>query len=176
MIAPIRTRRLLLRAARPEDAGWIFAEIVRPEVHRWLRAVPNPFRPEDAADWVAQSAPQPMRRIIERDGVPLGAVSLTGPLGYWLRPEAWGQGVMTEAAAALLDMHFLQDAKTVRTDYHLGNYASARVLAKLGFRETGRDVAHSGYWHAPVEVVCLELGPAAWQARRAALAPAALPL
>ncbi|WP_172329840.1 GNAT family N-acetyltransferase [Mangrovicoccus sp. HB161399] len=176
MGAPIRTGRLVLRAARPGDEGWILAEIARPEVHRWLRGVPCPYRPEDAADWVAQSATLPMRRIIERDGAPLGSVSLTGPLGYWLRPGAWGQGIATEAADALVGLHFRQGGGRVRADVHLGNDASARVLAKLGFQETGCDVARSEYWGTPVEIRCFELDPAAWQARPADLAPGSVPL
>ncbi|WP_138465574.1 GNAT family N-acetyltransferase [Poseidonocella sp. HB161398] len=175
MAAPIATRRLRLRLAAPQDAGWIAAEIARPEVHCWLRAVPCPYGMADAEHWVAQSAALPMRRVIERDGQPLGVVSLTGTLGYWLRPEAWGQGVMTEAAAALIDLHFRQEGGPVAADYHLGNAPSARVLHRLGFRETGRGVAQSEYWRAPVEIACLELSGADWAARRAALAPSGPP-
>ncbi|MBE3637159.1 GNAT family N-acetyltransferase [Mangrovicoccus algicola] len=162
MTGPILTRRLVLRQAQPADAGWIAAQIARPEVHRWLRGVPCPYGHDEAAEWVLQSRRLKARRIIECGGAPLGAVSLSGPLGYWLRPEAWGQGIATEAAAAMIERHFAEGGGAIGADYLVGNAASARVLDRLGFRALGRDVVHSEYWRAPVELVCLRLAPGDW--------------
>jgi RimJ/RimL family protein N-acetyltransferase len=56
-------------------------------------------------------------------------------LGYWLRPDRWGQGLATELAAALTRVAFQVD-QVERVDLRCdpANQRSARVAAKLGFR------------------------------------------
>jgi RimJ/RimL family protein N-acetyltransferase len=54
-------------------------------------------------------------------------------LGYRLRPDAWGQGLATEGAAALL-AHALERWEATRVYAHalLSNPASLRVMEKIG--------------------------------------------
>lgn len=56
-------------------------------------------------------------------------------LGYWLAEPYWHQGIMTEAAAAVL-AHARRDLgmRRVWADYYQGNDASCRVMQRLGFR------------------------------------------
>lgn len=59
-------------------------------------------------------------------------------LGYTLSPAWWGQGYATEVAALCVTVAFEKlgvDRLTAVVDP--GNPASARVLAKLGFRQVG---------------------------------------
>jgi len=61
-------------------------------------------------------------------------------LGYWFLPEAWGSGVATEAARAMVEGH--SDAVGVPyadicADVYVGHPASRRVLEKVGLEVTG---------------------------------------
>jgi ribosomal-protein-serine acetyltransferase len=59
-------------------------------------------------------------------------------LGYWLRTDLSGRGLMTEAAAAVVDFGFEQ-VHLHRIELHAGraNAGSIRVAEKLGFRRVG---------------------------------------
>ncbi len=66
-------------------------------------------------------------------------------LGYIYRPEAWGQGVATEAAAAVLDYGFGTlglDPIIALTDPD--NHASQQVLTKIGLKASGTRQAYGG--------------------------------
>jgi len=167
----IRTARLWLRRAEARDAGWIATEIARPEVQRMLTSPPHPYRLQDAEDWLAGPGRAAGVFIVESDR-PLGVVTLTpdrngGELGYWLRRDAWGQGVMTEAAGAVLDWHFSGSSDPVPSGHVADNTGSRKVLVKLGFHDTHRIRRHSSFRGADVPVQRMELTAAAW-ARRAA--------
>lgn len=60
-------------------------------------------------------------------------------IGYWIRSSALGQGLATEASAALTRVAF-QVAGADRVEIHIdpANRPSARVPAKLGFGEEAR--------------------------------------
>src|SRR3546814_5651513 len=65
-------------------------------------------------------------------------------LGYWLTPAVWGRGYATEAGHAVIAMarHAL-GYRRLPAWHFVDNPASARVLAKLGFRPTGRTAPSS---------------------------------
>jgi RimJ/RimL family protein N-acetyltransferase len=74
----------------------------------------------------------------------IGAVTLSSfdegapVLGYWLAESTWGQGYMTEAAAALLAHAFnTRQIETVEASVAKFNLASLNVQKKLGFKLTG---------------------------------------
>lgn len=59
-------------------------------------------------------------------------------IGYWIRPDAAGRGLATEAAAALVQHAFVVDrVGWVTLHCDVRNAASARVAEKLGFRREG---------------------------------------
>jgi len=56
-------------------------------------------------------------------------------IGWRLRPDAWGQGIATEAASALLTHAFgTLGLARVSAVIHADNIASQRVAAKIGMR------------------------------------------
>ena len=60
-------------------------------------------------------------------------------LGYWMGKPYWGQGRVTEAAAALLDYGFSElDLELVSVCTSPANKRSQRVIEKLGFTFEGR--------------------------------------
>jgi len=59
-------------------------------------------------------------------------------LGYWLGRPFWGEGLMTEAAEALVDATFAYAGeRALASSAMIGNPGSRRVLEKCGFRLTG---------------------------------------
>lgn len=143
-----RTERLTLRPPWPEDAPALAATIGHNGVARMLAHVPHPYTLADAQAWLAQlHGPAEPRFLIcshEADEFALvgGIAILTEAdqphLGYWITPTAQGRGYATEAARAVMaiardTLRLPRLNATCFTD----NPASARVLAKLGFIETG---------------------------------------
>lgn len=71
-------------------------------------------------------------------------------IGYDLSRKYWGQGLMTEAAAAIIQTAFdgnlvCDKINRIQADTVPGNTASERVLVKLGFKQEGLR-RQSAYW------------------------------
>lgn len=146
----LRTERLILRPARESDAGR-FAEILSNwKVIRMMRLVPHPYTEDLAREWIATHAPEreastAHRFAIERAGRLIGTCDVdeiadgTGDLGYWLEEPAWGQGIASEAALAIMTFAFDRLALNRLTSGHAAdNPASGKVLTKLGFKRAGQ--------------------------------------
>ncbi|MFC4424759.1 GNAT family N-acetyltransferase [Deinococcus navajonensis] len=78
----------------------------------------------------------------------VGQLGVKGPpdgagvqeIGYGFLPEVWGQGYATEAVAALAEFLLAQSGiKALSAQTAVTNAASARVLEKTGFVQTGTD-------------------------------------
>jgi len=144
----LRTDRLILRPLADGDAKAMAEVLSDWDVVKWLAVVPWPYSLADARAFIAAAAPDgELGRAGERtwalalEAEPdrlVGVVGLGAELGYWLDRAAWGRGLMTEAARAILASRFEDDPATpVLSGYFDGNEPSARVLAKLGFVEEG---------------------------------------
>ncbi len=169
MTPTLGTARLRLRRPVPKDAGWIATQIAHPEVQRMLTTPPHPYRPEHARQWLAGPGQAEGVFVVEADR-PLGIVTLCpdrndGELGYWLRRDAWGLGIMTEAAAAVLDWHFATRDATVPSGHIMDNAASGNVLRKLGFRPTHSQMRHCNFRGQEVPIQCVALSAADWATR-----------
>lgn len=142
------TPRLCLRPGWPEDAGDLARAIGFEAVVTKLAYVPWPYREKDARDFLSSAWQEPGPRflIAERaNGRLIGCIEATGGIfGYWLTPDAWGRGYATEAGRAVIAI--ARDAlrlPSLKASWFLDNPASGRVLTKLGFRETGREMQPS---------------------------------
>lgn len=152
---PVETPRLLLTPVDSTDAPelWLAVDGSRAHLEKWLPWVPfnadpaanQRFTDACAADWDAGRA---VRFIIRDRGTRtlLGIVGLEAcvhlhrscELGYWLRGEATGRGLMTEAARATVDFAFHHmGAHRVRVAAATDNHRSLRVISRLGFRFEG---------------------------------------
>lgn len=70
-------------------------------------------------------------------------------LGFWLQPEYWRQGLMTEALTVVLKTwHDRHPASVVTASCHMNNPASRAVLKRVGMRlaETDRINQLQRYW------------------------------
>jgi RimJ/RimL family protein N-acetyltransferase len=170
------TKRLTLRPAVALDADDIAAGLSNRKVARNLAAVPYPYFPADALDWINGPASDPDNLVytIHREKL-IGVVSLEGggpepQIGYWLAEEAHGHGFMTEAAGALIRHAAASRSITgVQSLAFIDNPASMRVLKKLGFTTTGLTQTYSRSRGAMVDALTarLDVTAAAGHARAA---------
>lgn len=162
---PLHTPRCTLREFTADDVAAVHGYSVDPDVVRFMPWGPN-TEDETAAfvtRAVAAQAETPRRTfelaLTRRDtGELIGGCGLrvirpdarAGEIGYVLRRDCWGQGLVPEAVGALLALGFDELALhriSATTDPQ--NVASARVLEKCGFRLEGclRDHDHAkGRW------------------------------
>ena len=140
--AQFQTARLNLRPVAASDEAAVVAYMNDLAISHWLARVPYPYTAADFDEFVSKIAyPGETFAIDDAQGF-VGMIGAGFELGYWLAPRAHGLGYATEAARAVLDMQFAHDESTVAAGYFEGNAPSARVLAKLGFVETGRCLKH----------------------------------
>jgi RimJ/RimL family protein N-acetyltransferase len=136
-IAVLKTRRLVLRAPRLEDAKQVAALANDRRVAENTADTPHPYRVNDATQWIS-AASQPGDFVITIGGEVIGACGLEGAkLGYWIGVPFWGCGYATEAARCLIDHAFDGLGYMVLTaSARISNPASRRVLEKCGFEWT----------------------------------------
>lgn len=151
-MAELLTPRLRLRSFRNGDLPRLLEAMNDWAVQQWLDTPAYPYGVENGRAWIDKSrsehaAGRPATFAIAARGDDrlLGCIGQersgeTATLGYWLQREAWGQGFATEAAQAYLAYcrERLRMAQlTAFTDPE--NFASWRVLEKLGFRHQGHE-------------------------------------
>jgi RimJ/RimL family protein N-acetyltransferase len=144
MIA-LKTARLTINPCRPSDRDDFIALEKDPEVMRFLNGG-NPVHLEDGdpnSTYLMPRGTEPhvwtARRI--DDSAFVGWFCLwpnsetVGELGYRLRREAWGDGLASEGAAALVNWGFQScNYEKIFACTMTANHASRRVLEKVGMR------------------------------------------
>lgn len=152
---PIETSRLVLLPLDATDTRdlWHAVEGSRAHLEPWLPWVPfnvdldssGRYAEASASDWDAARA---CRFAIRERGTKrlLGVIGLESfahlhenvELGYWLRIDSCGRGLMTEAGRAVLEWAFTSaNAHRVRVAAATDNHASLSVIGRLGFRFEG---------------------------------------
>jgi len=176
---PLETPRLLLVPLRIDDAPTIQRVFPQWEIVRWLSdKVPWPY-PEDGADVFLREIVLPaitkgeawhwsIRPKAQPDHL-IGIISLTDQpddnRGFWLDPAWQGQGLMTEACAAVTDVWFVALGKpTLRVPKASANLASRRISEKQGMRVIAR--FEQRLVSGVQEVELWEIGRDEWQAGR----------
>ena len=152
---PVETPRILLLPIELNDGPelWEAVDGSRWHLERWLPWVPFNNTPEAsrryanacASDWDAGRAVRFGIRDRETSAL-LGVVGLDScvhlhlscELGYWLRADAAGKGLMTEAASACVRFAFTRvGVHRIRCAAATGNQASLNVIGHLGFKPEG---------------------------------------
>lgn len=140
----IETTRLRLRPWRLEDVDDVLAYAIDEQWARYL-PVPQPYERRHAVEFLAQQVlmdgvRHPAwaivldERVVGGIGIDFDFVSRVGTFGYSIARPLWGQGLMTEAARAVVDAAFdvHQDLNRVQAAADERNVASWRVMEKLG--------------------------------------------
>jgi RimJ/RimL family protein N-acetyltransferase len=120
------------------------------EIHPWMPWCVEPVRIEDQREFVEGTFAKWLTgeafnyAILESDGAgtQIGAISLmdrVGPggleIGYWLRTDATGRGVMTRAVARLTEIGLgLPGIERIEIHCDEANVRSAAVPERLGYR------------------------------------------
>ena len=135
----LETPRLWLRWPRICDAAAIHRFCSQWEVARYTARIPHPYPPGSAERFIyaareANASGRDLTLVMtpikgKRDAI--GSISLESrgkdrlTLGYVLAPEAWGKGLATEAAQAMIDAGFgLTPAVEILASVRVENEAS----------------------------------------------------
>jgi len=173
----LETRRLWLRWPRAADAHAL-QELATPAAVAEMTATwPHPLPEGEAARRIAsirdinaggraialaltfKTAPH---RLVGMLGCNALASEAAG-VGYFLRSDLHGQGLMSEALTGLIDFLFTYTRlPAVHASSRIINPASARVLAKCGFVSLGRETVTTEARGGPFEVDCWRLTRRAW--------------
>ena len=150
MSAVITTERLTLRRIWLEDAPAITDLVNQPQIYRMVVSIPAHQTVSQTEEWISKhpAGRQTDRShvlAIEHDKRLVGVVGadrrgdyLPFNIGYWLAPAAWGKGIMTEAAGALIQWLRDRGEHAFVSGYLVDNPASGRVLEKLNFMKADR--------------------------------------
>lgn len=176
----LETPRLRLRRFTEADVDDIWPVVSNPDFPKMMSWAAHSDRSETIGfvHAVNKSLEQNTGVVwaIEHEGRVIGSISLDSmvfelrawridraELGFWLAPEHWNKGLMTEAADAVMRCAFQTiGLHKVTVGCISENVASRRVVEKLGFRYVGRledDVWRDGKWHAHLRY---ELTAAEW--------------
>ena len=156
----LTTDRLRLRPPRPEDADAIHRLVNDWGIVRMLSQLPFPYPRTLAHEWIAsvtaQLADDRAHHFVvllpaeSGDDTLIGCVGLRldaepgrGDLGYWIGRRFWGQGFAREAAGRVATWGLANLAiERLSASVATVNPASAAVLRRIGFRETGTGAQH----------------------------------
>lgn len=111
-----------------------------------LASIANPVTEEAALDWIERRTGPDQHVfaiLLKHSAVFIGAIGFGGPqempyVGYWLGRPFWNLGYATEALHGLIDYARWRGIPALQADTFPNNPASARVLAKTGFLNTGK--------------------------------------
>lgn len=179
----LTTERLALRRFTLADLDWLTALYGDPDVTRYLggmrdRAATEEFLHQRVLRYYDEHPGLGIWVTVERSsGVPVGFHLLNHiqgepliQIGFTLKKPAWGRGMATEMAAAVLRYGFVDlSLPRIVAMASLANVASQHVLQKIGLERRGeRAFPHPAY---------AAEGPMAWFERDAAdwLAERAMP-
>ena len=157
---PVRTERLVIRRARPEDAEALWRYRRLPDVYDWITSAPA-----DAhafATYLADPHRLEVTLAVEYEGVVIGDLYLSvedawaqtevkdtaqrvqAEVGWAFDPAYGGRGLATEAAACLLDICFDGlGLRRVVASCFADNTPSWRLMERLGMRRESHARAES---------------------------------
>ncbi|MBA3826380.1 MAG: GNAT family N-acetyltransferase [Ktedonobacterales bacterium] len=160
----LTTPRLTLRELEPGDTEAFFAILSNEEVMRYYGSAPH-LTSEQTRDFIMRlhgwyTAQQGIRWGITRQGDAriIGTCGLfhfdegfhRAEIGYDLHPDVWSQGIMNEAAKAVITYGFATlGLHRIEANIDMANARSQKLLLKLGFTYEGmlreRFVGRNGF-------------------------------
>lgn len=150
----IRTQRLVLRRARPDDVSAMHRIMSDPVAMRYWSTPPH-TQLVQTEEWIAGLAAADL--AISDDFIVTLNGQLIGKLGAWKLPEVgflidrahWGQGYAREALTAFIARRRALGSTELKADVDPRNAASLKLLERCGFVETHRA---TGTWQVGDEL------------------------
>lgn len=147
MTETLATRRLTLRPLELTDAK-LFARLFGDDrdAVAMTATLPNPCTEDEAHKWIERRIAGSSRGFAihrQRDDLFVGAIGFDGTpdlveLGFGIGRPFWGRGYATEAVRAIIEHVWDLGIGSIEACTFRSNPASARVLEKCGFEDTGR--------------------------------------
>lgn len=161
---------LSYRPITPDDLPAFSALVSDWEVVRQLGSWPWPPDPAFTASRCKPYAGAGFVWGIIVNGILVGTMAVTGEkLGYSLRRDLWGQGIISRAARTAVDHAFATTELTrIQADIWADNIGSARVLTGLGFTLQLTETVHALARNEPTLSQTWDLTRADWQGLRTA--------
>ncbi|ERL63858.1 GNAT family N-acetyltransferase [Schleiferilactobacillus shenzhenensis] len=137
-----QTKRLIIRPFRDDatDTAAAFNILSNETVNQFLPWFP--VQSALAARAMVHDTQQPRRHMswyavcLKTDDIPIGYVTVADTksqdLGYGLLPAYWNQGIITEAAAKVIQLEWVYGRGWLTATHDVHNPASGRVMQKLG--------------------------------------------
>jgi RimJ/RimL family protein N-acetyltransferase len=151
---PLTDGVVTLRSWQKSDA----AELVEcmngePEITRWLDQVPQPYRTKDALAYFRGIGETAFAITDAETGRVLGSIGVrfsengdVGEIGYWLRADARGRGIMTRAVRVVVGWAFGRgNVYRLQLRADVENVPSRRAAERAGFKLEG--VLRSVHWN-----------------------------
>ncbi|MEK6848941.1 MAG: GNAT family protein [Nanoarchaeota archaeon] len=145
----IETERLLLRRLTLEDVPLIQKYCHDRSLSKWIPVIPHPYTKKNAREFVVMAKKQWTKKTdytygIQLDDLLVGCIGLhvkkhdAAEIGYWLGKEYRGQGIVPEAAHAVMTEAFKSlRLHRIYAKFLEGNNGSGRVMKKLGMQKEG---------------------------------------
>lgn len=117
----------------------------------WLDRLPQPYTLADAQFYIALEGEEKFALTDAVSGRVLGSIGLTWQeptvteVGYWIRADARGRGLMTRALRLAARHAFDRGAARVQLRADVENVASCRVAEKAGFQREG--ILRQAHWN-----------------------------
>lgn len=169
----LETERLWLRWPRATDTPSLCRLAGDPEVALKTARIPHPYENHHAEAFILKARAENttghgLCLAITQKRQPDGAIGVLGlhgaaprgaaMLGFWLGRPFWGQGLMSEAVAAFIDLAFgITSIERIVSAVMPTNKASLRVHEKLGFTHAGQGVCKAPARGGDIQAELLEL-------------------
>ncbi|WP_129667424.1 GNAT family N-acetyltransferase [Phytoactinopolyspora endophytica] len=153
----LRGDRVLLSAPTADDVDRIAELCQDAQVQEWTR-LPSPYTRGHAADFInlayqgwAQGTELSWALRESHDGTVLGMIGLnldghgSGEIGFWMGPKGRGRGLVTTAVRLVIERAFAPEGLGLQRmvwQAYVGNWASRRVVWRLGFTFEGTLRSH----------------------------------
>lgn len=144
----VRTERLFLRPAWPEDLGDLVEVLLEEDIQRNVGVAPLPRNIEDVRAWIDHSRDPRLPNFFMYLRAPGGARLVGGiglaryedevEVGYWIAAQHRGRGFAGEALRAVVSHARILGHQRLVASHFADSEGTHRVLESAGFRDTGQ--------------------------------------